>query len=112
MQDNGLNMTKKPAKRKYTKRTDEERIAELEAELAQARERARLERLFSPEKMLADRERLELSAADYAELIGCSALSVYGWEHGRTTPRPKQIESWLRVTELGKRAAWKQLGLV
>lgn len=105
-------MTKKAGKRKYTRRSDEERIAELEAELADVKRRAALERKFSPAKMLADRERLELSAADYAELMGCSALSVYGWEQSRTTPRPKQIEAWLEVTRLGKRAAWKKLGLV
>ena len=49
------------------------------------------------------------SAADYAALVGVSALTVYNWEKGKTKPRAKQLESLAKVRTLKKREAWKRL---
>jgi DNA-binding transcriptional regulator YiaG len=65
---------------------------------------------FSPDSVAAHRERLELSAADYGELVGVSALTVYNWEKGKTRPRREQIEALAAVRRMGKREAWKELG--
>ena len=64
---------------------------------------------FSPRWLQAHRERLELSAADYAALMGVSAQSVYNWEKGKTRPQPQQLEAWSAVRKLGKREAWRRL---
>ena len=65
---------------------------------------------FSPGAVRAERERLELSAADYAELIGVSTLTVYNWEKGRTKPGTAQLEKWKAVKGIGKKEAWRRLG--
>lgn len=64
---------------------------------------------FSPSWVKAHRERLELSAADYAELVGVSALTIYNWEKGKTRPRQEQLAAWAEIRGLGKREAWKRL---
>lgn len=92
-------------------RTPEERIADLEAELQELRQQVRDKRKFSPEAVSAERERLQLSAADYGELVGVSALTIYGWEHGRSEPRQEQLEKWLSVRGIPETKAWDQLGL-
>ncbi len=65
---------------------------------------------FSPKWLMAHRDKLELSAADYAELVGVSGLTIYNWEHGRTKPRAQQLAQWAKVRGLGKREAWRKLG--
>ena len=64
---------------------------------------------FSPKWLQAHRERLELSAADYAALMGVSAQTVYNWEKGKTRPQPQQLKAWSAIRGLGKREAWKRL---
>lgn len=64
---------------------------------------------FSPSWVEAHRERLELSAADYAALVGVSALTIYNWEKGKTKPRKEQLAAWGAIRSLGKREAWKRL---
>ena len=65
---------------------------------------------FSPKWLTAHRDKLELSAADYAELVGVSGLTIYNWEHGRTRPRAQQLAQWAKVRGIGKREAWRRLG--
>ena len=91
-------------------RTPEQRIADLEARIAELQRQVRDERKFSPEAVLADRERLELSRADYAKLVGVASLTIYHWELGHSKPRSEQIRKWLSVKAMGKRKAWAQLG--
>ncbi len=67
---------------------------------------------FSPSWVKSHRERLELSAVDYAQLIGVSALTIYNWEKGKTRPRQGQRAAWAEIRELGKREAWKRLELL
>jgi DNA-binding transcriptional regulator YiaG len=57
----------------------------------------------------AHRERLGLSAADYAKLIGVSALSVYKWEGGQARPRAKYLPAIAAVRKMGKREATARL---
>ena len=104
-------MAKGKARRKgYRRRSDEEQIAALEARIDELREQVRDDRKFSPEAVSKDRERLELSRADYAHLVGVSHLTIYHWENGRSRPRAAQLKKWLAVKSTGKREAWRQLG--
>ncbi len=64
---------------------------------------------FSPSWVKSHRERLELSAADYAELVGVSALTIYNWEKGKTKPGRPQLVAWAEVRTLGKRDALQRL---
>jgi len=64
---------------------------------------------FSPSWVSKHREKLELSAADYAALVGVSMLTVYNWEKGRSRPQRKQLEALSEVRKLGKREAWARL---
>jgi DNA-binding transcriptional regulator YiaG len=60
---------------------------------------------FSAKGFAAQRQRLGLSAASLARLLGVSALSVYKWESGKTRPRAKQLEAIAGLRGLGKREA-------
>ncbi len=64
---------------------------------------------FSPSWVSAHRERLEVSAADYGELVGVSAQTIYNWEQGISKPQAKQLAAWAAVRGLGKREAWRRL---
>lgn len=64
---------------------------------------------FSPKWLASHREKLDLSAADYAKLVGCSALSIYKWEKGENTPRAKQRENLAAIRGIGKREAARRL---
>lgn len=77
-----------------------------------AEEDAGVSRRFSAERLAAQREKLGLSAADFAKLIGVSALSVYKWESGKTRPRDKQIAAIASVRGLGKREATQRLEML
>ena len=68
-----------------------------------------VEPAFSGEQVAAERERLELSAADYGQLVGVSALTIYNWEKGKTKPRQQQLAAWAEVRTLGKRDALMRL---
>ncbi len=64
---------------------------------------------FSPGWVANHREKLGLSAADYAALVGVSPITIYSWEKGRSRPKQKQLQAWGAVKKLGKREAWKKL---
>ena len=97
-------------KKKRTRRTLEQQLEDLQKELGNVQELVRTRQRFSPEKLAAHRAKLELSAADYGELMGVSALTIYNWEKGKTRPRATQIDSWMGIRDMGKREAWKRLG--
>ncbi len=71
-------------------------------------ERAR----FSPKWLKSHRQRLGVSAADYAKLVGVSALTVYNWEQGKSKPRKQQVAALAAVRGLGKREALKRLEML
>jgi len=60
---------------------------------------------FSPKGLQTQRERLGLSAADYAKLAGVSGLSVYNWEKGKARPRKEQVATLAALRGLSKREA-------
>ena len=64
---------------------------------------------FSPKWVVNDRARLELSAKDYAALVGVTQLTIYNWEKGKSRPHKTKLEAWARVRAMGKREAWNQL---
>lgn len=97
--------------RKYSRRAPEEKIAELEARIAELRASAKGREKFSPDAVQKERQRLELTAKDYADLVGVSMITIYSWESGRTSPRSDQVEKWLAVKGMPKAAAWKKLGI-
>jgi len=65
---------------------------------------------FSPGWVTRHRAKLELSAADYGELVGVSALTIYNWEKGKTRPGSQRLEALADVRKLSKREAWGELG--
>ncbi len=67
---------------------------------------------FSARSVKAQRMRLGLSAADYAKLVGVSALTIYNWEQGKTRPRQEQLAALVAVRGIGKREAWSRLELL
>jgi DNA-binding transcriptional regulator YiaG len=64
---------------------------------------------FSPKWLRSHRAKLEISAADYAALVGVSMLTIYNWEKGKTKPRAQQLGAWGAVRGLTKREAWERL---
>ena len=64
---------------------------------------------FSPKGLKTHREKLGLSASDYAKLVGVSPLSIYNWEGGKTRPRDSAIEQLSAVRGMGKREAQRAL---
>ena len=69
-------------------------------------------RRFSRRGLKTHREKVGLSASDYAKLIGVSAQTIYSWESGKSRPRDEQLASLLAAKELGQREAWKRLELL
>jgi DNA-binding transcriptional regulator YiaG len=67
---------------------------------------------FSPRSVKAQRDRLGLSAADYAKLVGVSPLTIYNWEKGKSRPRKEQLAALVAIRGIGKREALKRLELL
>jgi DNA-binding transcriptional regulator YiaG len=67
---------------------------------------------FSRHGLVAHRRKVGLSAADYGELVGVSAQTIYSWEGGKSKPRDQQLASIVEVRDLGKREALKRLELL
>ena len=67
---------------------------------------------FSPAWLKKHREKLGLSAANYARLIDVSPLSVYNWEQGKTQPRQQQVAALAAIRGLGKREAEQRLAMM
>ena len=67
---------------------------------------------FSPRSVRAQRQRIGLSAADYAKLVGVSPLTIYNWEHGKSRPKQRQMAKLVSLRGIGKREAMAKLELV
>jgi DNA-binding transcriptional regulator YiaG len=67
---------------------------------------------FSARSVKAQRQRLGLSAADYASLIGVSGLTIYNWEHEKARPRKAQLAALVAARGMGKREALAKLAEV
>ncbi len=64
---------------------------------------------FSAKSVRSQRRRLNLSAAEFAKLLGVSAQTIYLWESGRSRPRQAQLQSLVAVREMGRREAQARL---
>jgi DNA-binding transcriptional regulator YiaG len=69
-------------------------------------------RRFSPRGLSTHRNKLGLSAEDYAALVGVSGQTIYNWEQGRSRPRQQQLAALVEVRSLGKREAERRLELL
>lgn len=67
---------------------------------------------FSARGLKAHRQKMGLSAADYARLVRVSAQTIYNWERGESRPRAEQLASLVAIRALGKREALKRLELL
>jgi len=79
------------------------------AAVAEGAEAAGTPRRFSATRLAAQRQKLGLSAADFAALLGVSGQSIYKWEHGESRPRARQLEAIAGLRGVGKREAAARL---
>lgn len=59
--------------------------------------------VYSAERLAAIKEKLGLTQAQMAQLLGVSSLSIYKWLKGEVEPREKQKEKVLALRTVGKR---------
>jgi DNA-binding transcriptional regulator YiaG len=64
---------------------------------------------FSAKGLATQRQRLKLSAAEMAMLLGVSGQSIYKWEAGKARPRASQLPAIAKMREMGKREATARL---
>ena len=64
---------------------------------------------FQAKGLKSHREKLGLSAAEYGQLAGVSAQSIYNWEAGKSVPRQTQVQALAELRGMGKREAAKRL---
>jgi DNA-binding transcriptional regulator YiaG len=64
---------------------------------------------YSAKGLVAQRQRLGLSAASMGILLGVSAQTIYNWEAGTTRPGPRQMAGIAAVRRMGKREAGTRL---
>ncbi len=64
---------------------------------------------FSAKGLRSHREKLGISAADYARLVGVSTQTIYLWEREQTKPRQSQVAALVAVRKLGVREAIRRL---
>lgn len=67
---------------------------------------------YSVRSLKAQRTKAGLSQADYAQLVGVSASTLYNWEAGTTKPREKHLAVLVSLRGLGKREAKQRLALL
>ena len=60
---------------------------------------------FTAKGLHSHRQRLGLSAADCARLIGVSGQTIYNWESGQSRPRQEQLARIAALRHMGKREA-------
>jgi DNA-binding transcriptional regulator YiaG len=64
---------------------------------------------FTAKGLRAHRQRLGLSAAAMAALLGVSAQSIYNWEAGSSRPREQQVAAIAALRGMGKKEASARL---
>ncbi len=64
---------------------------------------------ITPERIKKLREKLSLSQAQFAALLGVNLHSVNHWENGKTSPRESQKRRIAEVRDMGKRELRKAL---
>lgn len=64
---------------------------------------------FSAKGLRSHRQKLGLSGADYAALLGVSMQTLYNWEQERSRPRAGQMETIAGLRGIGKKEALARL---
>ena len=64
---------------------------------------------FSGTRLKKHRKKLGLTAANYAQLLGVSSLSIHNWETGKSRPRPSYMPALAELRGIGRREALKRL---
>ena len=64
---------------------------------------------FTAKGLKSERNRLDLSAADYAKLVGVDLKAIYRWEAGKARPRQAQVVALAGIRGIGKREALARL---
>jgi DNA-binding transcriptional regulator YiaG len=64
---------------------------------------------FSAKRLVAQRQKLGLSAAEMGTLVGVSAQTIYNWEAEKSRPRQQQLAAIATVRKMGKREIKAQL---
>ena len=64
---------------------------------------------FAPEWVVNHREKVGLTQAEYGQLVGVSAMTIYNWESAKSRPRAEPLARWGAVKKLGKREAAQRL---
>ena len=91
----------------FLEKQEKKRVTKIQPS-KEAAEKAR----FSPSWLKSHRQRLGLSAADYAALVSVSPQTIYNWENEISRPRPQQVAALSAVRGLGKREALKRLEML
>jgi DNA-binding transcriptional regulator YiaG len=64
---------------------------------------------FSPGWLKSLRKRLNLSAYDFAHLVGVSAITVYFWHWGRSKPSPEHLDVLASLEDIDEKEARRRL---
>jgi DNA-binding transcriptional regulator YiaG len=64
---------------------------------------------FTAKGLRSQRQRLELSAADYGKLIGVTGQTIYSWEGETSRPRQQQVARIASLRHMGKTEAQARL---
>jgi DNA-binding transcriptional regulator YiaG len=64
---------------------------------------------FSAKRLVAQRQKLGISAGEMGTLVGVSAQTIYNWEAGKSRPRQQQLAALAAVRGLGKRQVKERL---
>ena len=64
---------------------------------------------FSAKGLASRRQKLGISGADYATLLGVSTQTLYNWEQGRSKPRKEQLAKLAALRGISKREAVARL---
>ena len=64
---------------------------------------------YSADGLLATRQKLGLTQAQIAQILGVSPLSISKWESGNVTPRKSQQDKVVSLRKVGKREVAKLL---
>ncbi len=72
-------------------------------------ENKKISRRITGKRIVAMRNKMKLSQAQFAELLGVSLSSIVNWEKDKRTPRASQKELIANLRLLGKREVAKRL---
>jgi DNA-binding transcriptional regulator YiaG len=91
--------------------TPEDELTAIKARAAGLRRLITARHQFSPAAVRKHRHRLDITATQYGQLLGVSMQTVFGWEKGRSRPRPQVLLRWVDLLRTPDKDALARLGL-